>query len=372
VACGDWGSTYPLLCDGYTSCDDDNEILFQFVLAADDGGGDLSWDLRSKATGAVIFEDIGFENQEITYYERCLANDVDCYILTIYDSGPNPGFCCDGPDANGVCCVLGNAGFAVAYGNASYANYDNPTWEGPSISLELCLELPAQQAETLPDMPMNPPPSSPPRNNDCNDVTIDMLTDSKPEETSIFMLGDDFEILIHQSGVDLANEEYFVSECLEGCLRFGILDDFGDGFAPPAGVSVTYRGREVTSGLSDIGFGRVIEFGAGCPIGSTTATFQCEGIDVYLQTDSNAHETSFFVLVGPSYDVLIHHRSDLEPNTEYRYSDCVSGCITVGIFDTFGNGMNSPGKLSITYGEESIANVSDFGFGQVFRLGKDC
>jgi hypothetical protein len=128
----------------------------------------------------------------------------------------------------------------------------------------------------------------------------------------------------------------------------------------------------VTSGLSDIGFGRVIEFGAGCPIGSTTATFQCEGIDVYLQTDSNAHETSFFVLVGPSYDVLIHHRSDLEPNTEYRYSDCVSGCITVGIFDTFGNGMNSPGKLSITYGEESIANVSDFGFGQVFRLGKDC
>jgi hypothetical protein len=124
---------------------------------------------------------------------------------------------------------------------------------------------------------MNPPPSPPPCNNNCNhNVTIDILTDSKPEETPIFMLGDDFEILIHQSGVDLANEEYFVSkQCLECCLHFGILDDFGDGLTPPAGISVTYRGREVTSRLSDIGFGRVIEFGAGCPNGSTAATSQC-------------------------------------------------------------------------------------------------
>jgi hypothetical protein len=154
VACGDWGSStaYHRLCNGYTSCDDGNESLFQFVLVAADNnsGSDLSWNLRNKATGTVIFEDIG--NQEIAYYERCLANDVDCYILTMYDFGPsNPGFCCNGPNANGVCCVPRNAGFAVAYGNASYANYDNPTWEGPSISLELCLELPAQQVETPPD-----------------------------------------------------------------------------------------------------------------------------------------------------------------------------------------------------------------------------
>lgn len=105
---------------------------------------------------------------------------------------------------------------------------------------------------------MSPLPSAPLRKNNLN-VTIDILTYSRPGETSTFMLDDDFVILVHQSDVVLANEN-FVSECLEGCLHFGILDYFDDGLAPIAGVSVTYRGREVIAGLSDVGIGRVFEF----------------------------------------------------------------------------------------------------------------
>jgi glucan 1,3-beta-glucosidase len=109
------------------------------VIRTDDYGAEFSWNLKNDDTDEVLFTDADFEDREVRLYEGCLANDVQCHTMTIRDSGANPGFCCNIPD-NGdeACCGGRRAGFGVIFGTASVMNFNNPTFEDNSVTLNLC------------------------------------------------------------------------------------------------------------------------------------------------------------------------------------------------------------------------------------------
>mmetsp|Transcript_2578 Transcript_2578/g.4752 ORF Transcript_2578/g.4752 Transcript_2578/m.4752 type:complete len:475 (+) Transcript_2578:70-1494(+) len=153
VVCGKWGSFHSPLCDeinfgrsGVAVCDDDIETLFQFAIRTDDNGAALSWDLRDRATDEVIREHGNFTNEEVRFYEGCLSKDTECYTLTIYDSGDNPGFCCnESENSNTDCCNGFVAGFLITFGDERLVRFDNPVWEGSSVSIDLCTAAPAEE-----------------------------------------------------------------------------------------------------------------------------------------------------------------------------------------------------------------------------------
>jgi Trypsin len=370
MSCEVFGSDYVPLCGDYipvgaaasTECNTATETLFQFSIKMDDTAADISWELQNTDTEEVVFFDSGFSNREIVFYEGCLSNDVECWSLTINDEGLNPGFCCDGPDASDACCDGWKAGFGIVFGSGSALYFDNPEFEESTVSFDLCQRsYESESTEALVDSTTD---------DACTDVVITLTTDAWPEETSIVLLGDDFDIDFPFTKFDETETEYTFELCLTGCLRLMVLDDLQDGISPPGGVTITYGGEQVVADLADFAAGRVVEFGSGCPQAEVSFGSTCQDFEVVLSTDDSPEETAIVVLVGDDYNVLVHD-SSLQPNTDYGYIDCLSGCVTVGILDTVGDGIGSPGFFSASYGDDSTGVITDYGFGKFFRLG-DC
>lgn len=463
VVCDEWGYSNAPLCNGTSSAttddltgsqpdqgsegDDDanpeeeggeealacifgSETLFRLKITTDNNGygSGLYWDLRDD-DGNLVDGDEGFNDGETRVYGSCLSLEVDCYVLTVYDSDENhPGFCCDGLlDGDGQCCNGFKAGWGVLFGTASYNDFENPIFEDEFVSFNLCRPgstpdndnddgedggqvedgggVASSTAPSADSVISTSPFPSPevdlePTNATCGVLTIDLRTDTRPEETSVFIFGDDYQILFHQSGFDNNATDYTLTDCFTGCLRIGLLDDQGDGLSPPGGVNITYDGQMLVQDLSDIEIGTVVMVGSDCndddvhgnssapPSVSVSTNLtdgdeDCEQFDLFLRTSSIngsmvGSSSSLFILVGELYDVLLHERFDFETTTDdldyYGYTACLSGCVTVGVFDANGQDTTSvltPGEVNVTYGDE-VVDIYDFGYGVIFPIGKHC
>lgn len=365
VACERFFSTHTPLCGDYIPgglvgpalCDDETETQFQVIVRTDDNAGGFSWELQDTQSSEVVFSDDDFSERETRLYEGCLPKDVDCWSLKMTDTMTDSGFCCDGPGEDGKCCDGWKAGFGIVFGDVTEIDFDNPVFEESTISYTLCQNdaIPKKNEENV-----------------CADVNINLLPGDAPEELSVFLLGDSFEILVDPSKYDLNEGEYTIESCLEGCLRFAIFDSTGDGTSPPGGVTITYDGAQVDADLSNIGSGILVEFGEGCPDASLSLGSACQDFEIVLTTDDKPEETSIFILAGDEYEVVLARKNDLLAETNYRYSSCLTGCVMIGIFDTNGDGLQSAGFVSASYGRDSLDSISDFGRGQMFRLGEAC
>eukprot|EP00980_Cylindrotheca_fusiformis_P024489 scaffold11961_cov122-Cylindrotheca_fusiformis.AAC.1 len=98
----------------------------------------------------------------------------------------------------------------------------------------------------------------------------------------------------------------------------------------------------------------------------------CLDVSLEVRTDDYGDETSIFLLTDEGQ--LIWDESDFGDNQVYQYSACLTfnGCATLDIYDSYGDGITSPGKIKLTVDGTVEYNNGNIGDGIVFFIGAGC
>lgn len=216
---------------------------------------------------------------------------------------------------------------------------------------------------------MTPTPS--PTIFDCdNDISflLTLITDSNPSDTGWFLQDaisgktyNDFNFPPSSE----QNKEYNIRICLPcSQYKFTIYDTFGDGISSPGGYKLFVNNENIASGgVAITNDGETTEFSdANCPSYSPTVTpTECnEEISATLEltTDFFAYENSWEIQDLISGEVI--HSSDFAEPLVAASKNTVNFCLPCGnymfsIYDSYSDGISSPGGYSFLVNGEEIA-----------------
>lgn len=181
------------------------------------------------------------------------------------------------------------------------------------------------------------------------------------------------------SGSDYNDDEsYTTKKCIpDGCYTLNIFDSYGDGLSG-GGSNPGYRLRidgnvvEQEGGI-DFGEQESIDFGS-CSGGGGGGGGggSCLPVTLNLNTDDYGDETDLFLLTD-SGD-LIWNANGFADNKNYQFATCLdqSECATLDIFDSYGDGIDSPGGITLKVDGKVEYKGGDFEGGIIFRIGSGC
>lgn len=102
----------------------------------------------------------------------------------------------------------------------------------------------------------------------------------------------------------------------------------------------------------------------------------CVPLTLEIVTDDYGYENVLALVDDDDEDgnSIWNESEGLNSNQQYQFSACVdpARCATLDIFDSWGDGIFSPGGITLTYDGVEVYSGSDFGSGRVFRLGDGC
>ena len=98
----------------------------------------------------------------------------------------------------------------------------------------------------------------------------------------------------------------------------------------------------------------------------------CLPITLNVRTDDHGDDLDLFLLTD-SGD-LVWNANGFADNKKYQFSTCLDRdeCATFDIFDSWGDGIESPGGIKLTVDGRVQYNGGSIGGGVVFRLGDGC
>jgi len=210
-------------------------------------------------------------------------------------------------------------------------------------------------------LPLSEPPTSSPTEAPCDDppntLIIDVHTDYYASETSWIIEELFTGIEIKSPTYNENNNRYKQQICLpDGDHRFTMYDSFGDGmnFFYDGLYSLTYNGIVIIDSNGQFDKEEVTVFNQE----STQPASRCDGrgntLIVDLVTDAYAHETKWDIVQTRTGQVI--NSPDTINSSYHSYELCIpDGIHTFTIYDTFGDGLESPlGSYSLTYNGEII------------------
>ena len=105
------------------------------------------------------------------------------------------------------------------------------------------------------------------------------------------------------------------------------------------------------------------------PVGGGGGPTTCAPITLEFITDSYPYENNFFLFNEDSEEFLWDESNFLE-NRTYNYDACVDPgvCVVFDIYDSFGDGLEAPGKITLTFKGEVIYSGGTFNEGGNVRL----
>mmetsp|Transcript_35524 Transcript_35524/g.86108 ORF Transcript_35524/g.86108 Transcript_35524/m.86108 type:complete len:579 (-) Transcript_35524:63-1799(-) len=213
------------------------------------------------------------------------------------------------------------------------------------------------------------------------DFEFTIRTDDYGGETSWEVMGNGNQAVI--SGGNYEDDRVYVTKtCLpKGCYELEIMDDWGDGLSEGGrnpGYELKIDGRTVAqAGGEDFGSSTTIDFGdcggdSGSNGGTNGDSSSCIPVELEVRTDEYGDETDFFLLTNKGE--LIWDEWGFGDNTLNQFSTCLerTSCATLDIFDSYGDGILSPGKVKLTVDGTVKYNSGDFDDGIIFRIGGGC
>lgn len=271
-----------------------------------------------------------------------------------------------------------------------------------------------------PTAPAPTPTAQAPTSGNCfTTLELEFETDRYPEENSFLVENDKQGVLYDESGFD-RRERYTYSICIEEdtCTTFRFEDSYGDGLLGNGYLYAEFGGQVLYNGWDfDFGLEWTLDTG-GCggsqpnpppvpapqpeptpapvvaptpapvpaptpapvvaptpvPVQAPTEPTggSCTMLTVELRTDNWPEET--IILLEDDNGGEFWNESNLDPDTEYTFSQCVpdNECTTLDVTDTWGDGLLDNGYLTITYGSSVLYDDWDLGYGFYMYLGDNC
>ena len=225
-----------------------------------------------------------------------------------------------------------------------------------------------------------PPPPPPPCTTPDATITIEILTDSWPDETTWELV--EVGIGVIATGGPYVNSSTTYSTdvpvCSTSCYEFTIYDSYGDGIYAPGGYALYYEGGLVASTIS-MGWCCTAETVSDLSPGCFTVE-PCvdpdDTITVELFTDNYGYETSWELIeVG----VGVAASGDSYANDTYYIIDipvCSTSCYEFIIYDSYGDGMccaYGNGYYNVYYDGMLIGSGGEFGGSEtITEIGDGC
>ena len=200
---------------------------------------------------------------------------------------------------------------------------------------------------------------------------------------------------IAQGGDFGDRKTYSTNLCLpQTCYALTVEDSYGDGLnsGGNGGYSLSVDGVEIASADSNDSFELIThKFGAcsnvpaptpaaptpaptpatttSAPVGGGGAPITCAPMTLQFITDSHPSENEFYLFTAGEGEFLWSEDDFLE-NRTYNYNACVDSgvCVVFAFFDTFGDGLEAPGKIKLTFKGDVIVNGRNFGRDYTVRL----
>ncbi len=197
------------------------------------------------------------------------------------------------------------------------------------------------------------------------EISIEITTDGYGDETSWAFTNQEGEVLLEggQDGAYQNNTTYSDEICVvdEGCYFFEIWDTFGDGILSPGGYSVFVNDELIATGSNEIG--TYASENVHCPAAVCDEN-QLE-LKVVVDTDQYGGET-YWTITDLEENIILQGGQDgaYGGNTTYADSICVAddGCFFFEIYDTFGDGIFSPGGYTFFINDEpQFSGADDLG-----------
>jgi hypothetical protein len=201
------------------------------------------------------------------------------------------------------------------------------------------------------------------------DFDFSITTDSYGYETSWELVNSQGQVVVGGDDLD-SGRAYDTRQCIPNdAYTLTIYDSYGDGLC--CGISPGYT--LVVDG-NDIQQGGAVDFGGEISVDfGSVATASCVELRLDLLTDEWGYETELW-LVNAAAQEWIWYDYGVGNNESRQYTACLdpTGCATLQIFDSFGDGIAAPGGITVQFGDELVYQGGDFGFGEFFRFGSGC
>jgi hypothetical protein len=207
------------------------------------------------------------------------------------------------------------------------------------------------------------------------DFTI--RTDDYGNETSWEVINSSGSTVVSGSNYD-DDQSYTKKTCIpDACYTMTIFDSYGDGLSEGGsnpGYTLRIDGNVVEEeGAIDFGEEQNIEFGS-CSGGGggSGGGSSCIPVILNLETDDYGYETDLFLLADSGK--LIWNANGFADNKNYQFTTCLdrSECATLDIFDSYGDGIMSPGGITLTVDGQAEYEGGDIEGGIIFRIGGGC
>ena len=157
-----------------------------------------------------------------------------------------------------------------------------------------------------------------------------------------------------------------------------MVDSFGDGLTSggaDGGYSLSVDGVEIASADSNDYFdSNTHKFGtcgdgpAPTPVGGGGGPTTCAPITLELITDLYPSDIDFFLRTDG--EEFLWDEYDFSENQTYNYNACIDPdvCVDFDFYDSFGDGLEAPGKITLTFKGDVIFSGANFGEGYNVRL----
>jgi len=361
-----------------------------FKFTTDGYGYETTWEVAD-SNGNKLASGDNYGNDQ-PYREQECFDDSECYKLTIYDEYGD-GFCCSGANDADPKYWVGFGGDKVAEGGADNFGDSKEIQFGscggdpgpdptpdptpgptPSPTPSPTSEPTSSPTPEPTPTPVASPVNEPTSHGGCNDgefaVTVRLFTDDWPHEIS-WRIRKDGSTVESSPAFDEPNQDYTEHMCLENAeYRFIVTDSYSDGIAPPGRVELIVE-QEIIATENDFGNRFIKDFGSSTDGGGGGGDCDDSGpcgddkllVEVKVTTDDWPEELSW--IIKRSSGSFIYASGDFEgANKEYN-----SGPLCVDkrshrfeIYDSYGDGILSPGKYELKVNNCVIQEGHDFGY----------
>lgn len=281
--------------------------IVAFEISTDNYPGETTWELTDDSN-LIIASGGPYSGKNTLYTEYMHVNVDGSYTLTISDSY-----------GDGICCGYGQGSYTITLDGVEIARGGN---FGSSETTAF------NGATTTPSCP-----------SDEVNVTLDILTDNWPQETTWQLTDDGSQASIASGGPYPSQKNTLFSEDVSVCVgnnyTFSIFDSYGDGICCGYGqgsYTVTLDGVQVASGGA-FGSSESTTFSTLCPLGE-------EILNLELVTDNYPGETSW-ELKDDDGEVIASSNESYSSGTTYNVEIpvCVGSTYNFTIYDTWGDGI---------------------------------
>jgi len=302
-----------------------------------------------------------------SYFPECSNTQIRMALIkSAEDKGEEM---CDDEYGHGIVDALEAYKHLEAVGCADYDPEDYPPVGG-------CLQWPENVAPTPAPTPF-----------DCSSedkvFQLDLLTDNYGGETTWTVTDLTTDTVLKSGGSYGSNEEYVEKYCVgddvTGCLKFNIMDAYGDGICCSVGqgsYSISYSGQ-VIERIGDFGTGEELEI---CPSDTqpeptpapTSALTtdddgdgyaDCDGIEFRLEMTTDAHgdEITWEVKdVREKGNSAVASGGPYNSNEVVNIQECIATIcgLTFTVKDSYGDGISTDGSYQVFINNEVVFSSS--------------